>query len=204
VPAPRFKTRIWINGRTVFLGSFANEEQAARAFDMVALHLHGAQGACNFPSSHYDVAGLMATPLAELVAQLRGQASRTRLELPVLDADVPTGAHSPSGMAAASGHHGGAHLPEMLGLTDVPATPRASSRRITPSVRSLRAAGVDDDAGGAWKTTPAKKHRSHHAAPVVSVDAEHGAGAHAATEEVPLSPQDAAVTLLALLQNHDG
>jgi hypothetical protein len=47
----------------------------------VAISRGGPTAFTNFAVETYDVAALMATPLPTLVAQLRGQASRTRVEL---------------------------------------------------------------------------------------------------------------------------
>jgi hypothetical protein len=49
----------------------------------VAISRGGPTAFTNFPADSYDIEGLMATPLPSLVAQLRGQASRTRVEMQV-------------------------------------------------------------------------------------------------------------------------
>lgn len=239
----RYKTRIWLSGRTVFLGSHFYETDAARAYDRVSINRSGAQAVTNFPLAEYDVDALMATPLAELVAEQRGQASGTRVELQPAPARPPKAVsrHKQSGKWAArlqvgdqkvflglfdteaeacaaceaEAHRWGvpasagqaASLPDILGISDVPSTPRVSSRRITPSVRARGVA--DDDAE--W--TPAKKarhaaaqprqhsgdgkHRGHHAAaPDVFASGDELDGA--IEQAQPLSPRDAAVTLLQL------
>jgi hypothetical protein len=193
----------------VFLGSHTDEEEAARSYDRVAINRNGLQALTNFPLEQYPVDELMATPLPELVAEQRGQAGRK------LDLHQP----APSLSAGAAGVT--SHLPELLGLGDDPPTPRVSSRRVKPSAKSLRARGMDEDeewmpGGGAKKKT----RRGHAEAQLVAEDDDGGSEEaqqiaveqHAtpsaegpegwmATPEPPLSPQDAAVTLLQLLQN---
>ena len=99
-----------MQGRTLFLGSHTDEDEAARAcvprarmreapalhislthlhprirassrrYDQVAISRGGAGAYTNFPLSDYDVETLVATPLPTLVAELRGQAVRPRVE----------------------------------------------------------------------------------------------------------------------------
>lgn len=273
----------------MFLGSHADEVDAARAYDKVAINRTGPQAATNFPTTDYDVDDLMATPLAELVAEMRGQASRGKVELQPAAAGAG-GGKAPRGVSRQKGsgkwaarltvrgqasflglfdsqeeaQHacaeeaarlgvpapalpglpgagGGASMPDIMGLSDVPATPRMSGRRHTPSARSLRARGLDDDEE--WRphhhTSGAKKARhgqSHHQQrqspvahdqdgddegieeecvlhhrqmePVVTPVGIHSGptpdGHQHAEQEPPLSPQDAAVTLMQLLRNHSG
>ena len=51
-----------------------------RSYDQVAISRGGAGAFTNFPLSEYDVETLVATPLPTLVAELRGQAVRPRVE----------------------------------------------------------------------------------------------------------------------------
>lgn len=51
---PKKNTKPWsaaitTNGTRVFLGSFASENEAARAYDVAAKHYHGEFAALNFP-----------------------------------------------------------------------------------------------------------------------------------------------------------
>ena len=96
-----------MQGRTLFLGSHTDEDEAARAcvprahlrearladalshlhpriyasrYDQVAISRGGAGAYTNFPLSDYDVETLVNTPLPTLVAELRGQAVRPRVE----------------------------------------------------------------------------------------------------------------------------
>ena len=91
-----------VQGRTLFLGSHTDEDEAARAcvpraracagmgadarrllrpcrYDQVAISRGGAGAYTNFPLSDYDVDTLVNTPLPTLVAELRGQAVRPRV-----------------------------------------------------------------------------------------------------------------------------
>ena len=96
-----------MQGRTLFLGSHSDEEEAARAcvpparpreaaacsprsgladapaprsYDQVAISRGGSGAYTNFPLADYDVDTLVNTPLPTLVAELRGQAVRPRVE----------------------------------------------------------------------------------------------------------------------------
>jgi len=53
---------------------------APRRYDQVAISRGGAGAYTNFPLSDYDVDTLVNTPLPTLVAELRGQAVRPRVE----------------------------------------------------------------------------------------------------------------------------
>jgi hypothetical protein len=50
------------------------------SYDQVAISRGGPEAYTNFPAHEYDCERLMATPLPTLVAELRGQASRCRVE----------------------------------------------------------------------------------------------------------------------------
>jgi hypothetical protein len=208
----------------VFLGSHSDEKEAARAYDRVSINRGGDQAVTNFPLDEYNVEALVATPLAELVAEQRGQASGAKVELQPAPVRPPKGAVAQGsrkwaarlqigdqkvliglydteaeataaceteahrwGVPAAAGE--AASLPDILGVSDVPVTPRSSSRRITPSVRARGVAAEDGDAE--W--TPAKRAR-YAAVPEVVVSGDDQDG----SIEQPLSPRDAAVTLLHL------
>ena len=210
----------------MFLGSHFDEKEAARAYDRVSINRGGEQAVTNFALAEYDVDALLAMPLAELVAEQRGQASGTKVELQPAPVRPPKAVsrHKQSGKWAArlqvgdqkvliglydteaeataaceaEAHRWGvpatageaASLPDILGISDVPVTPRVSSRRITPSVR---ARGGAEDGDAEW--TPAKRARQA-AAPEVFVSGDdHDGGS---IEQEPLSPRDAAVTLLHL------
>jgi len=54
--------------------------RSLRRYDQVAISRGGAGAFTNFPLSEYDVEALVNTPLPTLVAELRGQAVRPRME----------------------------------------------------------------------------------------------------------------------------
>ena len=64
------------------------ESACASRYDQVAISRGGRTAFTNFPTADYDCESLMATPLPELVAELRGQASRTRVEMQVRSSRV--------------------------------------------------------------------------------------------------------------------
>lgn len=47
----RWEAQIWCQGRSLFLGSFASAEDAARAYDRKARELRGPQAPVNFPEN---------------------------------------------------------------------------------------------------------------------------------------------------------
>ena len=59
----------------VYLGSFATEVQAARAYDLAALKCHGQAAITNFPISDYeqDLEQQKSVTMEDLVQQLRRQ-----------------------------------------------------------------------------------------------------------------------------------
>lgn len=48
----RWQAAVQHGGKKVYLGTFGNEESAARAYDEAALLLHGDRACLNFPLSH--------------------------------------------------------------------------------------------------------------------------------------------------------
>ena len=48
----RWEASLWLKGRQLYLGGFNSEEDAARAYDIVALSCKGLHVATNFPSAH--------------------------------------------------------------------------------------------------------------------------------------------------------
>ena len=49
----RWEASLWLKGRQLYLGGFNSEEDAARAYDIVALSCKGLHVATNFPSAAY-------------------------------------------------------------------------------------------------------------------------------------------------------
>ncbi|CAN6340673.1 unnamed protein product [Urochloa humidicola] len=75
VPQPngRWGAQIYERHARVWLGTFADEPAAARAYDVAALRFRGRGGAVNFPGAHAaaEMAFLAALPKAEVVDMLR-------------------------------------------------------------------------------------------------------------------------------------
>ncbi|CAN6326735.1 unnamed protein product [Urochloa humidicola] len=75
VPQPngRWGAQIYERHARVWLGTFADEAAAARAYDVTALRFRGRGGAVNFPGAHAaaEMAFLAALPKAEVVDMLR-------------------------------------------------------------------------------------------------------------------------------------
>ncbi|CAN6336281.1 unnamed protein product [Urochloa humidicola] len=77
VPQPngRWGAQIYERHARVWLGTFADEAAAARAYDVAALRFRGRRGAVNFPGAHAagaaEMAFLAALPKAEVVDMLR-------------------------------------------------------------------------------------------------------------------------------------
>ncbi|CAN6331458.1 unnamed protein product [Urochloa humidicola] len=77
VPQPngRWGAQIYERHARVWLGTFADEAAAARAYDVAALRFRGRGGAVNFPGAHAhaaaEMAFLAALPKAEVVDMLR-------------------------------------------------------------------------------------------------------------------------------------
>jgi len=51
----KWEARIRESGKNHYLGSFTDEEAAARAFDNAAIHMRGPQAVCNFPREGSNV-----------------------------------------------------------------------------------------------------------------------------------------------------
>ena len=49
----RWEASLWLNGRQLYLGGFNTEEDAAHAYDIVALACKGLHVATNFPAASY-------------------------------------------------------------------------------------------------------------------------------------------------------
>ena len=60
----RWEASLWLDGRQVYLGGFATEEEAARAYDLAALGCKGANAEINFRRTDYTVT--LTTDLARL------------------------------------------------------------------------------------------------------------------------------------------
>ncbi|CAK0786546.1 hypothetical protein CVIRNUC_009759 [Coccomyxa viridis] len=60
----RWEASLWLDGRQVYLGGFATEEEAARAYDLAALGCKGANAEINFRRADYIVT--LTTDLARL------------------------------------------------------------------------------------------------------------------------------------------
>ena len=60
----RWEASLWLDGRQVYLGGFATEEEAARAYDLAALGCKGANAEINFRRADYTVT--LTTDLARL------------------------------------------------------------------------------------------------------------------------------------------
>ncbi|CAL4895639.1 unnamed protein product [Urochloa decumbens] len=77
VPQPngRWGAQIYERHARVWLGTFADEAAAARAYDVAALRFRGRGGAVNFPAAHAaaaaEMAFLAALPKSEVVDMLR-------------------------------------------------------------------------------------------------------------------------------------
>ena len=60
----RWESSLWLDGRQKYLGGFATEDDAARAFDLAAIGCKGPLAETNFPAADYAEA--MSTDLAGL------------------------------------------------------------------------------------------------------------------------------------------
>jgi len=60
----RWESSLWLDGRQVYLGGFATEVEAARAYDLAAIGCKGLSAEINFRASDY--ADILATDLAGL------------------------------------------------------------------------------------------------------------------------------------------
>jgi len=60
----RWEASLWLDGRQVYLGGFATEVEAARAYDLAAIGCKGPSAEINFRASDY--ADILATDLAGL------------------------------------------------------------------------------------------------------------------------------------------
>lgn len=49
----RWKAKIGLNGRQIYLGLYGTAEEAARAYDEAAIELHGEFASLNFPRTEY-------------------------------------------------------------------------------------------------------------------------------------------------------
>ena len=58
----RWESSLWLNGRQVYLGGFATEQEAAHAYDLAAFGCKGPNAEINFPLQEY----------AEMSTQLEG------------------------------------------------------------------------------------------------------------------------------------
>ena len=60
----RWESSLWLNGRQIYLGGFATEEEAARSYDLAALGCKGPTAETNFPAADY--AAQLSADLAAL------------------------------------------------------------------------------------------------------------------------------------------
>ena len=60
----RWESSLWLNGRQVYLGGFATEEEAAKSYDLAALGCKGPTAETNFPAADY--AAQLSADLAAL------------------------------------------------------------------------------------------------------------------------------------------
>ncbi|QDZ21664.1 AP2-like ethylene-responsive transcription factor [Chloropicon primus] len=69
----RWESHVWENKKQIYLGSFATEEQAARAYDKAAIFLGKAEDSLNFPFSDYakEAEAIRKMTKEKLLAQLR-------------------------------------------------------------------------------------------------------------------------------------
>jgi len=72
----RWRADIQHDKRNVYMGTFGSEEEAARAYDRVAIHLRKKTG-LNFPAADYEAEQLRRMDLQALLAQFRPDVERT-------------------------------------------------------------------------------------------------------------------------------
>ena len=89
----KWEARIRESGKNHYLGSFTDEEMAARAFDNAAIAMRGPQAVCNFPREGSNVKVCRLTPRYEWqccrLPDLEVQLVRSR----ALSGDTQTGIH---------------------------------------------------------------------------------------------------------------
>ena len=69
----RWESSLWHEKRQVYLGGWADEKEAARAYDVVALHAKGELANTNFPAADYaeELKAFEGLALEEVVVQVR-------------------------------------------------------------------------------------------------------------------------------------
>eukprot|EP00208_Stichococcus_sp_RCC1054_P003469 CAMPEP_0206146566 /NCGR_PEP_ID=MMETSP1473-20131121/30761_1 /ASSEMBLY_ACC=CAM_ASM_001109 /TAXON_ID=1461547 /ORGANISM="Stichococcus sp, Strain RCC1054" /LENGTH=196 /DNA_ID=CAMNT_0053543169 /DNA_START=415 /DNA_END=1001 /DNA_ORIENTATION=- len=72
-PTGKWRSQISLQGKTISLGEYVTQEEAAAAFDKAVLYKDGCKAKLNFPSEYYaeDMSSLTALSWAEVVAALR-------------------------------------------------------------------------------------------------------------------------------------
>ena len=75
----RWESSLWLNGRQVYLGGFATEQEAAHAYDLAAFGCKGPNAEINFPLQAYAE---MTTQLEGLSEVYMGERQQSELQCP--------------------------------------------------------------------------------------------------------------------------
>lgn len=71
----RWEASLWLNGRQLYLGGFDSEEDAARAYDLVALACKGLHVTTNFGEGTYSDELILMKGNSQVGTSLRASAS---------------------------------------------------------------------------------------------------------------------------------
>lgn len=69
----RWEASLWLNGRQLYLGGFNSEEDAARAYDLVALACKGLHVTTNFGEGAYSDELILMKGNSQVGTSLRGK-----------------------------------------------------------------------------------------------------------------------------------